>query len=455
MPFYSSHCLPLSSIFAIFNFFKQIQDTILEMANVPKASIELDDDYQLPSMADAAVADGVEDEKCILAQYRTTTEQKADFADLLNSCNREDIPIEWVIDIADESNGWFYGTAYGYNDFTNMLHVMVPDKENPTFDGEVQLDHRTMRLIECVDGASLALFNKIIRESVLKVKWRVEWYDEENHDGAGQESEEQGGGGAWMESTAKYYVRIINQLLVEDKDPRTKNDVRGLVILPADLNVRFLACVDGKGVEDFNTLVLEGIVSSSDEAWEAAQSGSNIPVEDPSPKEPPKETTKERDRSDRGDREREKERDRGDRDRDRERERESKDRSSSSSGGVSMRKLAEYARGVREAVVDIIEEREQRKTEEVDIANLFHSFVLDGDLDYGLQLMHHFGKIRNRDKNNLEEDEERVEIMLDDAKVNSAKLEKAILKVLKAGEERHAGEGDGEKPHKSKKESRR
>jgi hypothetical protein len=36
------------------------------------------------------------------------------------------IPIEWVIDIADESNGWFYGTAYAYDDEENLLHVMVP-----------------------------------------------------------------------------------------------------------------------------------------------------------------------------------------------------------------------------------------------------------------------------------------------------------------------------------------
>ena len=46
-----------------------------------------------------------------------------------------------VIDVDDvyndESNGWFYATAYHYNDQTQMLHVMVPDKENPTFDGKV------------------------------------------------------------------------------------------------------------------------------------------------------------------------------------------------------------------------------------------------------------------------------------------------------------------------------
>ena len=52
-----------------------------------------------------------------------------------------------------------------------MLHVMVPDKENPSFDGHVLLDHRTVHLIECADGKSDALFNKIVRDSIIKVKF--------------------------------------------------------------------------------------------------------------------------------------------------------------------------------------------------------------------------------------------------------------------------------------------
>jgi len=84
--------------------------------------------------------------------------------------------VEWVIDIADESSGWFYGTAYHFDDTTRMIHVMVPDKHNPTFDGHVLLDYRTVHLIECVDGKTDALFNKIVRESIIKIRWYVSVY---------------------------------------------------------------------------------------------------------------------------------------------------------------------------------------------------------------------------------------------------------------------------------------
>ena len=89
------------------------------------------------SLVALCVKDKIEDEKCVVSQYRTTIEQKKIFLKHLTTCNKQQIPIEWVIDIADESNGWFYATAYHYNDQTQMLHVMVPDKENPTFDGKV------------------------------------------------------------------------------------------------------------------------------------------------------------------------------------------------------------------------------------------------------------------------------------------------------------------------------
>lgn len=180
------------------------------------------------SIVTSSIRDKIEEEKCVVAQYKTTIEQKKNFLKHLSTCDKKNIPVEWVIDIADESNGWFYGTAYHYNDTTQMLHVMVPDKENPTFDGilldiiiilyyityhfvgypiyinilyinniyiyiltmytyilgEVLLDHRTVHLVECVDNKTDALFNKIVRDSVIKVKWDVEWF-EESEDGTG------------------------------------------------------------------------------------------------------------------------------------------------------------------------------------------------------------------------------------------------------------------------------
>jgi len=174
-------------------------------------------------------------------------------------------------DIADESSGWFYGTAYDYDDETRMLHVMVPDKMNPTFDGQVLLDYRTVHLIECVDGKSDALFNKIVRDSIIKVKWELEWF-EEFPEGLGVEAAAGAGGGGskgkWVPSLARYYIRIANQLLVEDDEPGEK---RGFVMITADMNVRFLHCSKGKGQEDFNQLVLESQVLSSDAAKDEAR----------------------------------------------------------------------------------------------------------------------------------------------------------------------------------------
>lgn len=145
---------------------------------MPKFQLNLDDevnDDNSYSIVDASIAENVEDEKCVVAQYRTTKQQKQLFMQHIENCDRCEIPIEWVIDIADESNGWFYATAYHFDDINQTLHVMVPDKLNPTFDGQVQLDYRTIHLIECVDGKTDALFNKIVRDSVLKIKWDVDW----------------------------------------------------------------------------------------------------------------------------------------------------------------------------------------------------------------------------------------------------------------------------------------
>jgi len=55
----------------------------------------------------------------------------------LSSTFSQHFPSLPCADIADESNGWFYGTAYHFDDTTNMVHVMVPDKHNPSFDGHV------------------------------------------------------------------------------------------------------------------------------------------------------------------------------------------------------------------------------------------------------------------------------------------------------------------------------
>lgn len=78
--------------------------------------------------------------------------------------------MEWIIDICDEQNGWFIGTAYAYMEkvgdngkVQGFLHVVVPDQNNPTWSGNVQVEYRSLRLLECCDKPSQALFTEIVR----------------------------------------------------------------------------------------------------------------------------------------------------------------------------------------------------------------------------------------------------------------------------------------------------
>ena len=93
----------------------------MSSSSVPKVQLNLSlDDMQdsvsntgaLRSIVMSAIADNVEEEKCVVAQYRTTVSQKEDFKQYLNSCDKNRVPIEWVIDIADESNGNLIGNFF-------------------------------------------------------------------------------------------------------------------------------------------------------------------------------------------------------------------------------------------------------------------------------------------------------------------------------------------------------
>jgi hypothetical protein len=219
------------------------------------------------SLVSLALGEKVEEEKCILPQYRTTIAQKHAFAEHVSSNERNHLPIEWVIDIQDESNGWFYGTAYHFDDTARTLHVIVPDKSNPTFDGQIELDHRAVRLVECVDGKSNALFNKIVRDSVVRVNWEVDWFDESELGLAESHSVK----GTWIASSAWYYIRMTNQLLVEDENFQHQES-RAFVLITADKNLKLLNCHKGKGIDDFARLIDEGVVQSSPKAAEVARS---------------------------------------------------------------------------------------------------------------------------------------------------------------------------------------
>lgn len=222
---------------------------------------------ELESLATKAAAESALSEKCVVQQYRTTPQQLEAFSTHLTQCTLNKIPIEWVIDIADESNGWFYGTAYHFDDTTQMLHIMVPDKLNPSFDGNIQLDYRMVHLVECVDGKTDALFNKIIRDSITKVKWEVDWFEE--GEGGVKFDADSNVTGRWVSSIARYYLRIANQLLVEDVDSENAGHA-GFVMLTADMSLRMKQCVGGRGMDDFCRLVIDGQVQSSKTTHEAA-----------------------------------------------------------------------------------------------------------------------------------------------------------------------------------------
>jgi hypothetical protein len=365
------------------------------------------------SLLDRALLPEATTEKCLVQQYRTPLEQQQLLREHTVDVDRTRIPVEWIIDIADEANGWFYGTAYHYDDVAMTLHVMVPDKLNPTFDGTVQLDHRTVHLIECIDGKTDALFNCIVRESTTRCKWEVDWFEE----GTGNQqliegaNDETGGEvlGTWNATVAKYYYRITNQLLVEDVLQEGQTQV-GYVLLTADINVKFKHCTKEKGAEDFYRLVYENTVQSTPEALDAATDYMTrgpepeplmdehvvpeaAPVDD---RYSPKKSPTREDRQDsiqlgdddvsrsasktpsRGDRDRDRDDDRGGRDRDRDRD--------GGGGGdrvPPVRKLAEMSKHLKECLNEILEEREKKNKFRTFVGKNFQKFILDGDLDAG------------------------------------------------------------------------
>lgn len=351
-------------------------DAIAEKSPVPE------------SYAEQAIAPGVESEKCVIAAYRTSESQVKAFQKHLETCDKSSIPLEWVIDIADEQNGWFYGTAYHYDDRQMLLHVMVPDKHNPTFDGFVPLDHRTVHLIECIDKKTDALFNKIVRESVVKVRWEVEWYEEQ------AEGE---GDGRWILSTARFLVRIANQLLVEDED--FGQESKGFVMLTADLNVRLRRCIKGKGTEDFRRLIQENLVQSAPDALDSLEDGGAV---EPVLRGAAPSTAF-----------------RG---------------SAATQGSVPIRKLADMSKSLREYFSDIIDERERIADEKLKIADKFTNFVLNGDLDAGLSILEHSEAVR-LDSETKSPEQEQLDGNVEEAWNLCNRMERGLAKVLKSSKQ--------------------
>jgi hypothetical protein len=88
------------------------------------------------------------------------------------------LPIQWRVEVADQYNGWFPAVAVHYRVRDNSFQIIVLDSKDPTrecYNGFVPYDYRVIRLHQCQDSHSLALFNQFIRDSVLPIRWEIDW----------------------------------------------------------------------------------------------------------------------------------------------------------------------------------------------------------------------------------------------------------------------------------------
>ncbi|CAM9353620.1 unnamed protein product [Chrysoparadoxa australica] len=109
-----------------------------------------------------------------LDELRTSPEEEKALKALLQKGDKShDLKCLWVVDVADESDDWFIATGYSFNDDKQTVHVMVPDSENPVWEGDIPLDCRALHLLECCDPYSTALFKQIVKDSAVEVDWEV------------------------------------------------------------------------------------------------------------------------------------------------------------------------------------------------------------------------------------------------------------------------------------------
>ena len=63
--------------------------------------------------------------------------------------NDTTIQVEWVVDVADNNLNWFVATAYSIDTVRRVLRVAIPDRDEPTWEGDLPLDPKTIHLLEC------------------------------------------------------------------------------------------------------------------------------------------------------------------------------------------------------------------------------------------------------------------------------------------------------------------
>lgn len=112
------------------------------------------------------------------------------------------LPVEWVIEVADERGRWHFGTAFCLHE--KAVDVAIPDREEPVWEGRVPLAVGSFRLVECLDphGVARSVYRTLLAMSAVPVAWRVRFFDDAD--------------GALHEGTAVAYNQLGTTLLVDD-----------------------------------------------------------------------------------------------------------------------------------------------------------------------------------------------------------------------------------------------
>lgn len=244
-----------------------------------------------------SISVAAEEEECILSSYNTSRDQRKILRNFLielsshqkdddNSATLDAVPIFWSIEVADEYSGWYEARARQFYVSTRQLLIEVSDLsgKKKIFEGLVPLDPRVVRLVECKDSYSKALFNQIVRDSIRKVKWELDWFDTSIHATSiekGSKVTKENSSGEWHRSFARYYVPILNAVLVEDYLPLSnfqstddeEEDIRGLAMVYIDQNIRLCKYYERSkksllSLADFVRLILEEGIKCTHEARE-------------------------------------------------------------------------------------------------------------------------------------------------------------------------------------------
>ena len=165
------------------------------------------------------------------------------------------MPVEWVVDVADHALTWFLGTAFEYLERERRVRVAIPDLDRPVWSGLVALDRRALRLVECCDDASRALYGCLCRASSVDVDWRVRARPAAALEGDAKEAP-----GEAPTGTATRYARLAHAVLLDGRKVRI------------DDAFTVLECVDG--FSDFEQLVVDGALQyagGKDSARKAAR----------------------------------------------------------------------------------------------------------------------------------------------------------------------------------------